>query len=145
MKITVINGPNLNLLGKREPSVYGNKSLADLESELSRLGAELDIEVDFFQSNLEGDIVDCLQQADDLSDGVILNAGAYTHTSIAICDAVSAISIPVVEVHISNPQAREDFRKTSLLAGASSGSISGFGLDSYMLALIWFDRQRSGT
>ncbi len=138
MKVTIINGPNLNMLGKREPSVYGNKSLEDLQSEMESLAVELKIDVDFFQSNIEGLIVDYLQMAGDLSDGVIINAGAYTHTSVAIRDAVSGISIPVVEVHISNPSAREEFRKTSLLSGVSAGSICGFGFDSYKLALLWF-------
>lgn len=137
MKVTVINGPNLNLLGKREPEVYGHKTIGDLESEIDRLASKLNVEVNFFQSNIEGVIVDLLQEADKSSNGVILNAGAYTHTSVAIRDAVSSISVPVVEVHISNPEAREEFRRTSLLAGVSAGSISGFGFNSYKLALIW--------
>jgi 3-dehydroquinate dehydratase-2 len=143
MKIAVINGPNLNLLGKREPSVYGAKSLKDLESELNCLATELRIGLEFFQSNIEGSIVEYLQDADERLEGAILNAGAYTHTSVAIRDAVSGISIPVVEVHISNPQARESFRRTSLLAEVISGSISGFGFESYMLALIWFARRNN--
>ena len=143
MKITVINGPNLNLLGKREPSIYGSKSLNDLQRELEKIAFDLNIEINFFQSNIEGLIVDRLQLADEQSDGVIINAGAYTHTSVAIRDAVSGISIPVVEVHISNPAAREEFRKTSLLAGVSAGSICGFGFDSYKLALLWFSGKYS--
>ncbi|MDD3471984.1 MAG: type II 3-dehydroquinate dehydratase [Syntrophaceae bacterium] len=141
MKIVVINGPNLNLLGKREPSIYGDKSLEDLQSYLIKVALENKIEVDFFQSNIEGNIVDCIQQANESADGIILNAGAYTHTSVAIRDAVSAISVPVVEVHISNPLARESFRKISLLAEVTAGSISGFGFDSYLLALLWFSRK----
>jgi 3-dehydroquinate dehydratase-2 len=140
MKITVINGPNLNMLGKREPSVYGSRSLSDLQGELQRTSLELGMDLKFFQSNIEGEIVDCLQKAGEECSGVIMNAGAYTHTSVAIRDAVSAISVPVVEVHISNPVAREHFRHTSLLADVCCGSISGFGFDSYILALIWFHR-----
>ncbi len=141
MKISVINGPNLNMLGKREPSVYGTKTLGDLQMEMNQVARPLELDLDFFQSNIEGEIVNYLQLADETSQGVILNAGGYTHTSVAIRDAVSAISIPVVEVHISNPQAREDFRRSSLLAGVCSGSISGFGFDSYTLALLWFSRK----
>ena len=143
MKITVINGPNLNLLGKREPTIYGSKSLNDLQRELENLACDLNMEINFFQSNIEGLIVDRLQLAGEESDGVVLNAGAYTHTSVAIRDAVSGISVPVVEVHISNPAAREEFRKTSLLAGVSAGSICGFGFDSYKLALAWFSGKYS--
>lgn len=143
MKITVINGPNLNLLGKREPSIYGSKSLNDLQLELQKMAFDLNIEINFFQSNVEGLIVDRLQLADEQSDGVIINAGAYTHTSVAIRDAVSGISVPVVEVHMSNPAAREEFRKTSLLSGVSAGSICGFGFDSYKLAMLWFSRKYS--
>ena len=137
MKIVVMNGPNLNLLGQREPHIYGGRTLAQIEDSLKALGHELGVSVSCFQSNIEGELVDALQRAGTDSEGVILNAGAYTHTSVAVRDAVSAIKIPVVEVHLSNPQAREDFRKTSLLADVCAGSISGFGEQSYALALFW--------
>ena len=142
MKITVINGPNLNMLGLREPTLYGNRSLADIEIALLTLADDLGLELDFFQSNHEGDLVDALQQANLDSAGVILNAGAYTHTSVAVRDAVAAIKIPVVEVHLTNPQAREPFRQVSLLAGVCAGSISGFGDESYALALWHFSRRK---
>ena len=142
MKIAVINGPNLNLLGQREPEIYGGTTLAQIEESLRQQGKEIGIEVRCFQSNIEGELVDALHQAGKDSDGVILNAGAYTHTSIALRDAVAAIDIPVVEVHLSNPQAREEFRWTSLLAEVCAGSISGFGVLSYDLALLWFERKR---
>jgi 3-dehydroquinate dehydratase-2 len=146
MKIVVINGPNLNLLGKREPGLYGSKTLAQIEADLITLGSELGADVTCFQSNHEGDIVDALQAAGRDADGVILNAGAYTHTSVAVRDAAAAIAAPVVEVHLTNPHAREEFRKTSLLAGVCAGSICGFGDESYALALLWFARraQRCG-
>lgn len=143
MKIQVINGPNLNLLGQREPTHYGNRTLAQIEESLARLGKQLGIDVSFFQSNREGELVDAIQQAGMDCEGVILNAGAYTHTSVAVRDAVAAITAPVVEVHLSNPQAREEFRQVSLLAGVCAGSISGFGEESYSLALLWFSRQES--
>ncbi len=143
MIVHVINGPNLNLLGTRELAVYGTTTLEDIEATLADLGRTLDIDVKCFQTNSEGVLVDEIQRADRLCDGVILNAAAYTHTSIAVRDAISAISIPVVEVHLSNPAAREPFRSTSLLAGVCVGSISGFGAESYALALLWFGRLRS--
>lgn len=137
MKIQIINGPNLNLLGKREPSIYGTRTFEefflDLQNEFSHL------EISYFQSNHEGDILDQLHQTGFSYDGIILNAGAYTHTSVAILDAISAISTPVIEVHISNIHAREEFRKKSLIAPACKGSIAGFGFDSYKLALLYFD------
>ena len=142
MKIAVINGPNLNLLGQREPRIYGDRTLGQIEESLAGLARELGLEINFFQSNIEGEMVDALQEAGRSADGVILNAGAYTHTSIALRDAVSAIPAPVVEVHLSNPQAREDFRRVSLLADVCAGSIAGFGADSYALALLWFSRRR---
>ncbi|MEW6350551.1 MAG: type II 3-dehydroquinate dehydratase [Thermodesulfobacteriota bacterium] len=138
MRIMVINGPNMNMLGKREPGLYGVQTLPELEAHLKTLGKELGIEVLAFQSNIEGELVDALQKAGAETDGVILNGAAYTHTSVAIRDAVSAIGIPVVEVHLTNPQAREEFRRVSFLAGVCAGSISGFGADSYVLALRWF-------
>ncbi len=140
MKIAVINGPNLNMLGKREPGVYGTKTLPDLDQELVRLGDELDVTISSFQSNIEGEIVSFIQKAGDEAHGVVLNAGGYTHTSVAIRDAVASIDKPVVEVHISNPAARESFRRVSLLSGVCAGAISGFGFDSYKLAVIWLSR-----
>lgn len=141
MKISVINGPNLNLLGKREPGVYGSRSLEEIQADLAALGWEMGLETSFFQSNHEGELVDALQAADDEVQGVILNAGAYTHTSVALRDAVAGIEVPVVEVHLSNPAAREDFRHISLLSGVCAGAIAGFGTESYSLALVWFARQ----
>lgn len=130
MKILIINGPNLNLLGTREPGIYGSRSF---ESYLVELREMLDgEEIEYLQSNHEGDIIDYLHEAD--CDGIILNAGAYTHTSLAIADAIAAIQIPVIEVHISNIAARETIRHTSLIAPVCQGSIAGFGLNSYFLA-----------
>lgn len=133
MKIAIINGPNLNLVGRREPSIYGSADLAGYLQSLT--AAYSDIEFSVFQSNSEGAIIDELQQRGYSADGIILNAGGYTHTSVAIADAVRAIPAPVVEVHISNIQAREDYRHTSLLTGACRGIIAGFGLDGYRLAI----------
>lgn len=133
MHILVLNGPNLNLLGRREPTVYGDVSLKGLTAELL-LVAPGDVRLTFIQSNHEGELIDALHEAYDYA-GVILNAGAYTHTSIALRDAIAAISAPVVEVHISNVHARESFRHESKLAGVCLGVISGFGLTSYTLAL----------
>ena len=133
MRILILNGPNLNLLGSREVNIYGDKSL---EGYLKVLKKHFDdIELEMFQSNWEGELIDKLHAAADTYAGVILNAGGYTHTSVAIADAVKAIDIPVVEVHITNLSNREDFRQTSLIAGACLGSISGFGLDSYRLGI----------
>ena len=137
MRILIINGPNLNLLGVREPGIYGSRSFEEYLRELERKYPQ--VRLDYFQSNCEGEIIDALQRAvlSDLpTDGIILNAGAYTHYSYAIADAISAIApVPVVEVHISNPQAREEFRHKSVIAPVCRGSISGFGLHSYELAL----------
>ena len=133
MNIQIINGPNLNLLGKREPDIYGN---ASFESFLDKLiNAYPNIQFSYFQSNTEGLIIDKLHEVGFSADGIILNAGGYTHTSVALIDAIRAINTPVVEVHISNIFEREDFRRTSLIAPACVGSISGFGLDSYRLAV----------
>ena len=141
MKIKIINGPNLNMLGQREPGIYGSKKLSDIENDVKQLGKQFEFEIVCFQSNNEGAIVDELQHSDNDCIGVILNAGAYTHTSVAVRDAVSSIKIPVIEVHLSNPLAREEFRKVSLLAEVCTGSISGFGAESYMIALYWFFRK----
>ena len=135
-KIVIINGPNLNLLGKREPEIYGDKSF---EVYLEELKKEFpDILLDYFQSNSEGEIIDKLHQTGFSSDGIVLNAGAYTHTSLAIADAIRSIKTPVVEVHISNIFARETYRHHSLLSEACKGCIIGFGLDSYRLAVTSF-------
>ena len=135
MKVFVINGPNLNLLGVREPGVYGTDSLESIEIEMEREAGRLGIELDCYQSNHEGDIVDTLHRAMNLADGVILNAGALTHYSYALRDAIAAIKIPVIEVHLSNIHAREEFRHTSVIAPVCVGSIAGFGKNSYLLAL----------
>lgn len=132
-KIIIINGPNLNLLGKREPDVYGNQ---DFENYFNRLKASYpDVELDYFQSNVEGEIINKLHETGFSFDGIILNAGAYTHTSIAIADAIRGITVPVVEVHISNVFSRENFRHHSYLSEVCRGVIVGFGLDSYRLAI----------
>lgn len=141
MKIMVINGPNLNLLGLREPALYGSLTLAELNQRLEQLAAELGLGLDFRQSNHEGELVDAVQSLDREADGAILNAGGYTHTSVALRDAVLASKKPVVEVHLTNPAAREEFRQTSLLAGAARGLVAGFGPLSYELALWWFHRR----
>lgn len=134
-KILVINGPNLNLLGEREPAVYGDNSLEKINAKISDSAKSLGFETDFFQSNSEGALIDRLHEARLDCAGVILNAGAYTHYSYAIRDAISAIKIPVIEVHLSNVDSREEFRKTSVIAPVCKGSISGFGEYSYLLAL----------
>lgn len=138
MKILVINGPNLNQLGLREPDLYGRETLEDINKRLFTQAAAYSVEVDFFQSNHEGDLVDAIQRVGWAYDGAILNAAGYTHTSVALRDAVLCIDKPVVEVHITNPAAREGFRHKSLLSGAVVGCISGFGARSYELALWWF-------
>jgi len=140
MRVLVVNGPNLNLLGKREPSIYGNTSLDGLVDMLKERGRELGIGVDHVQSNSEGALVDTLHNARDKYDGIILNAGAYTHYSYAIRDAVAAIGLPVIEVHISNVYAREDFRSRSVIAPVCVGQISGLGVEGYRLALDFFCR-----
>lgn len=132
--IGVIHGPNLNLLGTREVSIYGSKSLDDIDKDLAEAAGDTH-EVRTFQSNSEGAIVDQLHEWREWADGVIINPGAYTHTSVAIRDAIAAVSLPVVEAHLSNIHAREAFRKTSLLAPVCVGQISGFGAFSYRLAL----------
>ena len=132
-KIQIINGPNLNLLGKREPTVYGN---ASFEGYLDELRARYpQCEIAYFQSNIEGEMIDKIHETGFEYDGIIMNAGAYTHTSIALHDAIKAVTTPVIEVHISNVHARESFRHVSMLSAACKGVILGFGLDSYRLAL----------
>jgi 3-dehydroquinate dehydratase II len=133
--ILVLNGPNLNLLGVREPATYGHDTLADIEEGCLERAADLDLAVDFRQSNHEGQLIDWIQEARENADGIILNAGAYTHTSIALHDAIRGGRVETIEVHLSNIHAREDFRRRSLLAPAARGSIVGFGDLSYDLAL----------
>ena len=134
-KILVINGPNLNLLGKREPGVYGKTTLKDIENSMKALAKKLKLNLDFFQSSHEGEIVEKIGQSSKAYKAIIMNPAAYTHTSVAIRDAVAACGLPVVEVHISNIYAREEFRHKSLIAPVAKGQISGFGADSYLLAL----------
>lgn len=133
--VLVLHGPNLNLLGRREPDIYGRVDFDEINRRLMAYGQELALEVHTFQSNHEGVLVDQLQEAQGWARGVVLNAAAYTHTSVALRDAISAISIPVVEVHLSNTQAREEFRHLSLIAPVCAGTISGFGWRSYLLGL----------
>ncbi len=134
-RILVIHGPNLNLLGEREPDVYGDNNIDTLNAEIIRRAEKSGIQCDVFQSNHEGEIIDKLHEARKIYDGVIINAGAYTHYSYAIRDAISAIKIPCIEVHISNVDARDSFRANSVIAPVCVGSISGFGFGSYYLAL----------
>lgn len=133
--IYVLNGPNLNLLGTREPEIYGSATLADIERACVAKARVLGFAVVFRQSNIEGELVDWLHEARDKATAVVLNAGAYTHTSVALHDAIKAIAIPVIETHLSNPAAREQFRHVSLLAPAARGLIAGFGAHSYLLAV----------
>ncbi|MGD0749987.1 MAG: type II 3-dehydroquinate dehydratase [Anaerolineales bacterium] len=133
--ILVLNGPNLNLLGKRESEIYGNLNLEEINSRLVTLGRDLNIEIRSNQSNHEGVLIDSLHEARTWAQGVILNAGGYTHTSVALRDAITAIGIPVVEVHLSNVDAREEFRHTSLISAVCIGKVTGFGWRSYTLAL----------
>lgn len=135
MKILVVNGPNLNLLGEREPAIYGGDTLCSINDELREKAEKMGFDIDFFQSNGEGEIIDALHAARLDCAGVILNAGAYTHYSYAIRDAIAAIKIPVVEVHLSNVNSRDEFRKNSVIAPVCVGSIAGFGKFSYHLAL----------
>jgi len=140
MKIIIINGPNLNLLGKREPEIYGNQSFEDYHKVLQEKFP--DFELDYFQSNIEGEIIDKIQETGFSYGGIVLNAAAYTHTSIGIGDAVKAVSCPVVEVHISNTFSREAFRHQSYISQNAVGVILGFGLYSYDLALSYFEKRQ---
>jgi len=136
MKIAVIQGPNLNMLGVREQNIYGGLTLENIHEQMSAFAAQNNVELEFFQSNLEGEIVDRIQEALGTNDGIIINPAAYTHTSIAIRDAIAAVNVPTIEVHISNIHAREEWRQKSITAGVCAGQISGFGPFSYHLALI---------
>ena len=145
MWIQIINGPNINLLGKREPSIYGVLSFEDCLAELRAKYRE--VRIDYYQSNIEGELIDKIQQTGFEADGIILNAGAYTHTSIALQDAIRAVTSPVVEVHISNVHAREAFRHVSMISCACLGVICGFGLNSYRLALealLDYNKKKTG-
>jgi 3-dehydroquinate dehydratase II len=133
--ILILNGPNLNLLGVREPATYGRETLSDIEEACLERAAELDLGIDFRQSNHEGQLVDWIQEARESAQGIVLNAGAYTHTSIAILDALRAAEVPVVEVHLSNIHRRESFRRHSYVSEAAQGMICGFGAHGYLLAL----------
>jgi 3-dehydroquinate dehydratase-2 len=134
-KVLVLNGPNLNLLGTREPGVYGRETLEEIARRTQALGRELGLEVEFFQSNSEGEIVDAVQGAAGSCRGLIINPAAYTHTSVALRDALAAVDLPAVEVHLSNVHGREDFRRQSLTAAVCRGVITGFGAEGYLLAL----------
>lgn len=134
-KVLVINGPNLNMLGKREPDVYGATTLDEINQNLKKQGAGLGIEVECFQSNCQGAIVDKIQQVLNLVDGIIINPAAYTHTSVAIRDALLLHSVPIIEIHLSNIYKREDFRHKSFVSGIALGQITGFGPDGYKMAL----------
>ena len=136
MRFLVINGPNLNLLGEREPDKYGVKTLEQINDELKSFGADNGVEVEFYQSNVEGEIVNAIQDAKNNFDGIILNPAAYTHTSVAIRDALLATKIPAVEVHLSNVYSREEFRQTTYTTGVCIGQIAGFGGYGYQLALL---------
>jgi 3-dehydroquinate dehydratase-2 len=136
MKISIINGPNLNLIGTREPGIYGSESFEHFFQKLRKKYETIDF--DYFQSNVEGELINEIQESAKHMDGIILNAGGYTHTSVAIGDAIAAVKVPVVEVHISNVEAREEFRKLSHISAKCVGTISGFGLKSYLLAVESF-------
>jgi len=135
VRIAVLNGPNLNLLGTREPHVYGTQTLGDIQRYLERVGTELDVDLTFVQHNSEGALIDAIQALRGAADGALINAAAYTHTSIALRDAFAAVSIPFVEVHLSNIYAREPERRTSMLAASAVGVVCGFGAASYELGL----------
>ena len=136
MKILFLNGPNLNLLGQREPSVYGSDTLASIEAAVRERAAQLNVVVDFRQSNLEGELVTWIQSAKGSFDAIVLNAAAYTHTSIALRDAIAAVAVPTIEIHLSNIHAREEFRHKSVIAPVCRGQISGFGAQSYLSGLL---------
>ena len=138
MHILVINGPNINFLGKREPEIYGNRSYEDMLSTIAAEAEAHDVTVEFYQSNHEGDLVGAIQKAYGRVDGIIINPAAYTHTSVALLDAVKAVGIPTVEVHLSDPDTREEFRKISYIRAACVRTIKGFGFDSYIKALHYF-------
>src|SRR5882757_1058811 len=135
MKILFLNGPNLNLLGTREPEVYGHQTLADIEAKVREHAVQLKVAIEFRQSNQEGELVGWIQEAKGRFDVIVINAAAYTHTSVALRDAISAVGVPTIEIHLSNIHAREEFRHKSLIAPVCRGQICGFGLKSYILGL----------
>jgi 3-dehydroquinate dehydratase-2 len=135
VKVQVLHGPNLNLLGTREPNIYGTETLEEVDARIAEHAKELGIEVRSAQSNVEGELVNLIQGARGWADAILINPGGYSHTSVAIRDAISAVGIPTIEVHLSNPSAREEFRQTDIVATACTGVISGFGSRSYLLAL----------
>ena len=139
-KVLIINGPNLNLIGTREPEIYGKTTLKDIETELKNKAEKLNVEIECFQSNHEGEIVDKICGAKGKFDAVIINPAAYTHTSVAIRDAFAAVDIPAIEVHISNVYSREEFRHNSLIAPVVVGQIAGLGIQGYLLALEYFSK-----
>ena len=146
MKLKIINGPNLNLLGQREPEIYGGRNLGDIQQLLEKRFPDIDFH--HLQSNIEGELIDEIQNSDQKYDGIILNAGGYSHTSVALADAIAAISTPVVEVHLSNIHAREAFRHHSITGAKCVGIISGFGAESYVLAVEYFiraEKRHSGS
>ena len=136
MKIVVIQGPNLNLLGVREPHIYGGMKLEQIHEQMRTFSAQSGVELEFFQSNIEGELIDRIHECIDDAQGIVINAGGYTHTSIALRDAIAAVAIPTIEVHISNVYRREEFRHTSMIAPVCAGSIGGFGPFGYHLALM---------
>lgn len=135
IRVLVLHGPNLNFLGRREPDIYGSHTLEEVNQRLSELAPSLNAELRIFQSNSEGALIDALQEAAEWADAVVINPGAYTHTSIALRDCLAGLRLPTVEVHLSNVYSREEFRKTSVIAPIVMGQISGFGVDSYLLGL----------
>ncbi len=135
MKILFLNGPNLNLLGQREPTVYGRTTLAEIEARVRKRAGEMGAEIDFRQSNLEGELINWIQGAKGAFEVIVLNAAAYTHTSVALRDAIAAVGVPTIEIHLSNTHAREEFRHKSLIAPVCRGQIAGFGVMSYVLAV----------
>jgi len=139
-KILIINGPNLNLLGTREPEIYGKTTLKDIETQLKNRAEKLNVEIECFQSNHEGEIVDKIHSAKNNFDAIIINPAAYTHTSVAIRDAFASVEIPAIEVHISNVYSREEFRHNSLIAPVVVGQIAGLGIQGYLLALEYFSK-----
>jgi 3-dehydroquinate dehydratase II len=135
VRVLVLHGPNLNMLGSREPEIYGTLTLADIDARVRERATALGMEVETAQSNGEGELIDHIQRAKETFDAIVINPGGYSHTSVAIRDAIAAVGLPAIEVHLSNPAAREDFRRTDLVAGACTGVVAGFGWRSYVMAI----------